>query len=55
MSEELAATSQSKTRILVGGSIAAALAIGLVGFLIFSAVCPCERTPGGFLFGESRI
>ena len=54
MSVELAATSHSKTKILVGGSVAAALAIGIAGFLIFSAVCPCERTPGGFLFGESN-
>ncbi len=25
---------------------------GLVGFLSYSAICPCERTPGGFLFGD---
>ena len=53
MSEELAETNQSKTKILVGGSIAAVLAIGIIGFIVFSAVCPCVRTPGGILFGES--
>ena len=46
MSEELAETNQSKTKILVGGSIAAVLAIGIIGFIVFSAVCPCERTTG---------
>ena len=53
MPEELAETNQSKTKLLVGGSIAAVLAIGIIGFIVFSAVCPCERTPGGILFGES--
>ena len=42
MSEEVAETSQSKTKILVGGSIAAILAIGIIGFIVFSAVCPCD-------------
>ena len=50
MSDELTVATESKTKILVGGSIAAILAVGIVGFIIFSAVCPCERTPGGFLF-----
>ena len=54
MSEELTEISQSKTKILVGGSIAAIFSVGIIGFLVFSAVCPCERTPGGFLFGESH-
>ena len=53
MSEEIAAINQSRTKILFGGSVAAILAVGIIGFLIFSTVCPCERTPGGFLFGES--
>ena len=53
MSEELTVATESKTKILIGGSIAAILAVGIVGFIIFSAVCPCERTPGGFLFGPS--
>lgn len=28
------------------------LLVIVAGFLIFSSICPCERTPGGFLFGE---
>ena len=54
MSEEQAVAGNSKLKILVGGSVAALLAIGIVGFIIYSATCPCERTPGGFLFGESN-
>jgi len=33
----------------------AAIAVGLLvsaGLLMFSAVCPCERVPGAYLFGE---
>ena len=44
--------SGGKTRkilIAASGSLVVAL---VAGFLIFSSVCPCERTPGGFLFGE---
>jgi hypothetical protein len=54
MSEEQAVAGNSKVKILVGGSLAAVLAIGIVGFIIYSATCPCERTPGGFLFGNSH-
>ncbi len=25
----------------------------IAGFLVFSSVCPCDRTPGGYLFGAS--
>lgn len=35
--------------IAASGTLVVAL---VAGFLIYSAVCPCERTPGGFLFGE---
>ena len=27
--------------------------IRIIGFLIYSSVCPCERTPGGFLVGDA--
>lgn len=53
MTEAEAASGNSKLKIIIGGSLAGLLAIGIVGFLIYSSVCPCERTPGGFLFGES--
>ncbi len=35
--------------IAAGGALLVAV---VAGFLIYSSVCPCERTPGGFLFGE---
>jgi hypothetical protein len=54
MSEEQVVPRNSKVKVLVGGSLAALLAIGIVGFIIYSATCPCVRTPGGFLFGESN-
>ncbi|PCH61834.1 MAG: hypothetical protein COC19_04045 [SAR86 cluster bacterium] len=50
MSEPLNANSNSRTRLILlscGGILAAAIA----GFLGYSSICPCERTPGGFLFG----
>ena len=50
---EATANSNSKLKIIIGGSLGGLLAIGIIGFLIYSSVCPCERTPGGFLFGES--
>ena len=43
----------SHQKWIIGVSLASALAAGIVGFLIYSAVCPCERTPGGFLFGAA--
>ena len=53
MSEEQAVAGNSGIRIIVGGTVAALLTVGFIGFIIFSSVCPCDRTPGGFLFGES--
>ena len=47
------ANGNSKLKWILGGTVGGLLSIGVVGFLIFSAVCPCERTPGGFLFGEA--
>ncbi len=51
MSEEAAAKS-SKTRTIIlalGGTLAIA---AVVGFFIYSSVCPCERTPGSLSMGE---
>ena len=53
MSETLSAETSSRTKWIVGGSLAGLLAVGIIGFLIYSSVCPCDRTPGGFLFGEA--
>ncbi len=35
--------------IAAGGTL---LVVIVAGFLIYSSICPCERTPGGFLFGD---
>ena len=53
MSESVAEQHSSNHKWIIGVSLASALAAGIVGFLIYSAVCPCERTPGGFLFGAA--
>ena len=52
MSEEAAVAGNSRTKLIIGGGLGALLAVGLIGFLIYSSVCPCDRTPGGFLFGD---
>ena len=44
--------SRSKSTLIIGSSLAALALLAVVGFLIYSSVCPCDRTPGGFLFGE---
>lgn len=53
MTEAETVSNSSRLKIIIGGSLAGLVAIAVVGFLIYSSVCPCERTPGGFLFGES--
>ncbi|MEC7581946.1 MAG: hypothetical protein VYC85_06015, partial [Pseudomonadota bacterium] len=53
MSESVAEPHSSNHKWIIGASLASALAAGIVGFLIYSAVCPCERTPGGVLFGAA--
>ncbi|MBL4729377.1 MAG: hypothetical protein JKY40_08740 [Gammaproteobacteria bacterium] len=49
--ETLPETSRKSRTIFIaaGGTLLVAL---VAGFLIYSSICPCERTPGGFLFGE---
>ena len=49
--EILPETGNKSRNILIaaGGTLLVAL---VAGFLIYSSICPCERTPGGFLFGE---
>lgn len=41
---------KSRNKLIAAGGILFASLVA--GFLIYSSVCPCERTPGGFLFGE---
>lgn len=46
------ATSKNRTVVLAGAAFTALLIITALGFTLYSSICPCERTPGGFLFGE---
>lgn len=39
--------------LFIAAGLAALLAFVAIGFLIYSSVCPCDRTPGGFLFGDN--
>ena len=43
MSDELTVATESKTKILVGGSIAAILAVSIVGFIIFRQFVPAKE------------
>ena len=52
MTEEQAIAGTSKTRLIIGAFLAAVLVAAAIGFLIYSSICPCERTPGGFLMGD---
>lgn len=52
MSEPVSESPMNKrTVILVASLISLVLAIA-IGFTVYSSICPCERTPGGYLFGE---
>lgn len=42
----------NKLTLWLGGGFAAVVVLFMAGFLVYSSICPCERTPGGFLFGE---
>ena len=53
MTEEQVIENKSNVKLILGGSAACVLVAGFIGFLIYSSVCPCDRTPGGFLFGDS--
>ena len=44
---------KSRIPVILGGGLAGLAVLALAGFLIYSSICPCERTPGGFLFGDS--
>jgi hypothetical protein len=52
MSEELSTSGNSNIKLIIGAFTAAAVVVVIGGFLIYSSICPCERTPGGFLFGD---
>ena len=52
MTEEQVIENKSNVKLILGGSAACVLVAGVIGFLIYSSICPCDRTPG-FLFGDS--
>lgn len=44
--------SGANLKLIIAASVAGVLLAGIAGFMIYSSVCPCDRTPGGFLFGD---
>ncbi len=36
----------------IGGGVFALLLAASAGFLVYSSICPCAVTPGGYLFGD---
>lgn len=44
--------SPSYTGLIIGGLLISLCVFAVAGFILYSSICPCERTPGGFLFGE---
>lgn len=53
MSEQEESAGGSKLKLILGSLLGVVVAGGVIGFIIYSSICPCERTPGGYLFGDS--
>ena len=53
MNDSQAISRSARLKWIIGGSLGGLLAVAVVGFFIYSSVCPCDRTPGGFLLGEA--
>ncbi len=51
MSEEQIINNSKLRNIILIAAVSLAITT-IAGFIIYSSICPCERTPGGFLFGE---
>ena len=49
---ETAAPNNNKLKLWISGCLAVLSVSIVVGFIIYSNICPCETSPGGFLFGE---
>ena len=49
---EAVASNNRNLKLWLGGGVFALLLTTVVGFMIFSSICPCTLTPGGLLFGE---
>ena len=52
MSENALTETPSYIGLIVGGLLISLTVLFVAGFILYSSICPCERTPGGFLFGE---
>ena len=39
-------------KLWIGGGSLALLLLLSIGFMVFSSICPCATSPGGFLYGE---
>lgn len=52
MTEQLQSEKKSRMPVYLGGGLASISIAVIAGFLIYSNICPCERSPGGYLFGE---
>jgi hypothetical protein len=52
MIDDLSPRRKSKIPMIIGGLTGTLLVAGIGAFLYFSLICPCERTPGAYLYGE---
>ncbi|MBL4820023.1 MAG: hypothetical protein JKY98_03395, partial [Gammaproteobacteria bacterium] len=52
MTEEQNTAKRSKLQLILGSLFGVVIIGGALGFIIYSNICPCERTPGGYLFGD---
>lgn len=52
MSQQEPDVKPSYTSLVLGGFFISLAVFAVAGFILYSSICPCERTPGGFLFGE---
>ena len=48
---ETVASSNSNLKLWISGGVFTLVLTTVVGFIIFSSICPCTLTPGGLLFG----
>ncbi|MBT3531082.1 MAG: hypothetical protein HOF74_10075 [Gammaproteobacteria bacterium] len=51
MSEEQTANKSKRRNIIIAAAASITIA-AIAGFMIYSSICPCDRTPGGFLLGD---
>ena len=52
MTDDSSPRKKSKIPRIIGGLVGILLVAGVGTFFYLSLACPCERTPGAFLFGE---